>query len=378
MGIINKFITENKLDNSMSIISTSLDNITEQTVKIDDVLTILNNMNCPEANATENDLLLNKIAYNKEGKIVGTIPTKDASNLQVNGSSITTPSGYYATDVTKSVTSTAQATPSISIDGNGLITATSSQNEGYVAAGTKNATEQLTTQGAKTITPTTSSQTAVAKNVYTTDAITVAAIPSSYVKPSSTKEATTYTPGTSNQTIAAGTYCSGAQTISGDSNLKAENIKGGVTIFNVKGTYTGGEIPYYYVQIPDPIEAGDYPIAGLTTSEKVTNTSNYVDTGLNFTANRAGTYRFKWTCMKPAMTLGGSGTSSTALFLNNVEYYSNSSFSDNTNYNTVDVAMNVGDTVSVRCKHGGNMYATYIYGVHVCIKWDNPNAFFTY
>jgi hypothetical protein len=51
---------------------------------------------------------------------------------------------------------------------------------------------------------------------------------------------TTYTPTTSNQTIAAGTYCSGAQTIKGDANLKAENIAEGVSIFGVTGTHSGG------------------------------------------------------------------------------------------------------------------------------------------
>ena len=50
------------------------------------------------------------------------------------------------------------------------------------------------------------------------------------------KEAQTYTPTTSNQTIAAGQYLSGTQTIKGDSNLKAANIKSGVSIFGVKGS----------------------------------------------------------------------------------------------------------------------------------------------
>ncbi len=55
----------------------------------------------------------------------------------------------------------------------------------------------------------------------------------------SSKAATTYTPGTANQTIASGQYLSGAQTIEGDSNLTAENIKSGVSIFGVTGTYAG-------------------------------------------------------------------------------------------------------------------------------------------
>ena len=373
--MINRFVTEEIISDNLNTIEDKIDSSAEN---IEEILSLINNMNCPEATATENDLLLNKIAYNKEGKIVGTIPTKSSSDISVNTNTVSIPSGYYATDSSKSVATTTQATPSISVSTSGLITASSTQSAGYVSAGTKSATKQLSTQAAKTVTPSTSSQTAVAKDVYTTGAITVAAIPSSYVQPTSTKAATTYTPGPSNQTIAAGTYCSGAQTIKGDSNLTSSNIKSGVTIFNVKGSYVGGDIPNNYIPLPDPIEAGDYPIAGLTTSAKVTDTSNYVDTGLNFTANRAGTYRFKWTCMKPAVAFGGSGTSSTALFLNGVEQYSNSSFSDNVNYNTVDVTMKAGDNVSVQCKHGGSMYATYIYGVNVCIKWDNPNAFFSF
>lgn len=55
-----------------------------------------------------------------------------------------------------------------------------------------------------------------------------------------TKGATTYTPTTSNQTIASGTYLTGIQTISGDANLRAENIKKNISIFNTVGSYEGG------------------------------------------------------------------------------------------------------------------------------------------
>ena len=74
---------------------------------------------------------------------------------------------------TKSVATATQATPSVSINSSGLITASTTQTTGYVTAGTKSATKQLTTQAAKTITPSTSSQTAVASGVYTTGAVTV-------------------------------------------------------------------------------------------------------------------------------------------------------------------------------------------------------------
>ena len=53
------------------------------------------------------------------------------------------------------------------------------------------------------------------------------------------KAAATYTPGTTNQTIASGQYLSGAQTIKGDANLVAANIKKGTSIFGITGNYNG-------------------------------------------------------------------------------------------------------------------------------------------
>lgn len=46
-----------------------------------------------------------------------------------------------------------QAVPKISVSAAGLITATAEQQKGYVPGGTKSTTHQLTTQGAKTVTP---------------------------------------------------------------------------------------------------------------------------------------------------------------------------------------------------------------------------------
>lgn len=139
---------------------------------------ILPDLNNPAVAA---DILSGKEAIDEDGnKITGTIATKTSSNLTASGATVTVPSGYYATNATKSVTTATQATPNVSIDANGKITASATQTAGYVSAGTKTGTKQMTTQAAKTITPSTSSQTAVAKNVYTTGVVTVAAIPSNY------------------------------------------------------------------------------------------------------------------------------------------------------------------------------------------------------
>lgn len=61
-----------------------------------------------------------------------------------------------------------------------------------------------------------------------------------------TKGAQTYTPGTTNQTIAANQYLTGPQTIKGDPNLRPENIKKGVSIMGIIGTWEGiVSNPYY-------------------------------------------------------------------------------------------------------------------------------------
>lgn len=118
--------------------------------------------------------------------------------------------------------------PSISVSNSGLITAS---GNGLTT------TQQLSTQAAKTITPSESAQTAVDSNKYTTGTVFVAAIPGTYVGSKvTTKGATTYTPTTTDQTIAANTYLTGTQTIKGDANLVAKNIPENISIFGVSGS----------------------------------------------------------------------------------------------------------------------------------------------
>lgn len=57
------------------------------------------------------------------------------------------------------------------------------------------------------------------------------------------KATETFTPGTIDQTIVAGTYLSGDQTIKGDANLIAANIAEGKKIFGITGTFKGSSQP---------------------------------------------------------------------------------------------------------------------------------------
>lgn len=149
-----------------------------------------------DATATAADILSGKAAYSGGKKVTGTIASKGASDLTASGAIVSVPAGYYPSAVSKSVTTAEQAVPGISVSSNGLITASATQGAGYVAAGTKSATSQLTTQAAATIMPGTSAKTAVA----------------------------------------AGRYTTGAVQVAGDANLVAANIKSGVNIFGVTGT----------------------------------------------------------------------------------------------------------------------------------------------
>lgn len=110
---------------------------------------------------------------------------------------VTPDTGYTLSSVTvNAMPSGALSTPTIN-SSTGVVTA-SVGTSGYLANGTSK-TLQLNIQGAQTITPT-----------------------------------------TSNQTITSGKFLVGNQTIKGDANLVAGNIKKDVTIFGVTGTHEGG------------------------------------------------------------------------------------------------------------------------------------------
>ena len=149
---------------------------------------------------------------------------------------ITPDSGYDGlSKVTIAAMPTAeQATPNITVMSSGLVTATATQEEGYVVAGTKSAATQLTTQGPKIITPGTADKTAVAGGRYTT----------------------------------------GVVIVKGDTNLVAGNIKSGISIFGVAGTLETGSskgVKFISIHETQSVSVDSRGHATITVSSAVAN-----------------------------------------------------------------------------------------------------------
>ena len=94
----------------------------------------------------------------------------------------------------------------------------------------------------KTVTPSETEQTVQPDTGYDgLSSVSVGAISKTYVGSGVTRQAAqTITPGTTDKTIASGQYLTGVQTIKGDANLVAGNIKKGVSIFGVDGSMETG------------------------------------------------------------------------------------------------------------------------------------------
>lgn len=180
---------------------------------------------------------------------------------------------------------------------------------GFVSGGSSGVKLQ-----SKTVTPSENTQTVNPDSSYDAlSSVTVEAISNTYICSSVTKKsAATYTPGTSNQSIASGQYLSGAQTIKGDSNLIASNIKKGVTIFNVTGSYneaTGGPTLQSKAVSPSESTQTVSPDNGYDGLSKVTvNAISSTYIGSDVTKKSAATYIPKTTDQSIASGQYLSGT----------------------------------------------------------------------
>ena len=152
-------------------------------------------------------------AYADGTKYTGSASENDSDDLTVSGATVTAPAGFYASNASKTIAS-GSATPPATISGSSATVSTG--------------TNTITLSKTVSVTPTVSAGYVSAGTAGNADVSLTASV--------TTKAAATYTPGTSNQEIAAGTYLTGKQTISGDSNLVASNIVSGKTIFGVSGS----------------------------------------------------------------------------------------------------------------------------------------------
>lgn len=253
-------------------------------------------------------------------------------------------------------------TPSIDVSTAGLITA---------SANGKSGTKQLTTQAAKTVTPSTSEQTAVASGRYTTGAVKVAAV--TYDTPSievstgglitasangkngtkqlTTKAAASITPTKSQQTaVASQTFTTGAVTVAA---IPSQYIvpSGSQTLTENKD-YDVTSLASVTVNVPS--SGGGMNVQGYLGYASVTATS-YTATAVKLTVAKTGTYKVSWMGWRST----NSGTSGSQLYINNSAYGSANTTFTNTYGQSVTlngVNLTAGQEIVVRARARSTSY----------------------
>ena len=178
-----------------------------------------------------------------------------------------------------------------------------------------------------------------------------------------TLQAKTVTPATSQQVITPDNNYQGlsqvtvsAVTSAIDSDIVAGNIKSGVNILGVVGTYTGEGGGGGSTLTPT---AGDYPVVG--NGGLGGGGSNLTSTGISVTIPVSGTYRFKWCAFRRNNST--SYTWSSRLYrtrngsTNAIGTENSTWTSTYIQSNSQDIACNAGDVITVYVRGRSSSYS---------------------
>ena len=238
------------------------------------------------------------------------ITQRSSTDLTASGATVTVPAGYYSEQASKSVSSMTLPTEA-STGYSGTLKATVSRSTSHqyinIPTGYNNSAAYYKIEAVRNGSATNNGSyshggaTLTTGNGIITLTKTISVTPSvnpgyissgtagnitvSLASDVNIKAATTYTPGTTDQTISSGTYLTGTQTISGDADLVAGNIKQGVTIFGVEGTYSGAGVSLQTKSVsPTESQQEVTPDSGYDGLSKVTVgaiSSTYVGSGID-------------------------------------------------------------------------------------------------
>ena len=210
-------------------------------------------------------------ATDDNGNVLSYIRPQGAISITENGNNIDV--SQYAT-ANVSVSGSSITVDQLNVNGSGTYTAPTGHAYSPVVVPAGSVTAPSSISGTSATVSTGTNTLTLSKSVSVTPNVTSSGYISSGTAGNSsvsltasvtTKGTATITPGTSNQTISSGTYLTGTQTISGDANLVAGNIKSGTTIFGVTGTYSGGGSVSYDTKTAT---ASNYPTSLAFTSMK--------------------------------------------------------------------------------------------------------------